>query len=80
MPSDVRLTDLEFIRRYSLAVRQEHAPAAEVATALRKTLAQVEAAATATSAKKATPVKAKKATPVKKTAPAKKKKAAARKK
>jgi hypothetical protein len=39
---DVRLPDLETIRRFSIAVRSEHAPAEEVAEALRADLARVE--------------------------------------
>lgn len=35
---DVRLPDLEVIRRYSIAVKREHAPAAEVIAALRADL------------------------------------------
>jgi hypothetical protein len=35
---DVRLPDLEVIRRYSIAVRREHAPADEVIDALRADL------------------------------------------
>jgi hypothetical protein len=35
---EVRLPDLEVIRRYSIAVRSEHAPADEVIAALRADL------------------------------------------
>lgn len=42
--ADVRLPDLEVIRRYSIAVRSEHAPAEEVAEALRADLAAIERA------------------------------------
>lgn len=35
---DVRLPDLEVIRRYSIAVKREHAPVAEVVAALRADL------------------------------------------
>ncbi|MBI4729793.1 MAG: hypothetical protein HY775_09890 [Acidobacteria bacterium] len=42
--SEVRLPDLDVIRRYSIAVRQEHAPAEEVAEALRADLDRVERA------------------------------------
>ena len=52
--TDVRLVDLEFIRRYSLAVRQESAPAEELAEVLRATLAAVEKTLPT---KKATPTK-----------------------
>ena len=42
--ADVRLVDLEFIKRYSLAVRQETAPAEEVLAALDATRAAVREA------------------------------------
>lgn len=41
---DVRLVDLEVIKRYSLAVRAESAPAEEVLAALDASRAQVLAA------------------------------------
>jgi len=41
---DVRLVDLDVIKRYSLAIRQEAAPAEEVLAVLEATRAQVEAA------------------------------------
>lgn len=44
---DVRLVDLEVIKRYSLAIRQESAPAAEVLAALDASRATVLAAMTA---------------------------------
>lgn len=42
--SDVSLVDLEVIKRYSLAIRQENAPAEEVLAALDASRAQVLAA------------------------------------
>lgn len=42
--TDVRLPDLEVIRRYSIAVRREHAPAEEVVEALRADLDAIERA------------------------------------
>ena len=42
--ADVRLVDLDFIKRYSLAVRQETAPAEEVLALLDASRAQVAAA------------------------------------
>lgn len=42
--ADVRLPDLEVIRRYSIAVRREHAPAEEVVEALRADLDAIERA------------------------------------
>ena len=42
--ADVRLVDLEFIKRYSLAVRQETAPAEEVLAALDASRAAVKEA------------------------------------
>ena len=41
---DVRLVDLDLIKRYSLAIRQETAPAEEVLEVLDATRAQVVAA------------------------------------
>ena len=41
---DVRLVDLDFVRRYSLALRQEHAPAEELLAALEASREQVLAA------------------------------------
>ncbi|MEO6121709.1 MAG: hypothetical protein ABIW46_03755 [Acidimicrobiales bacterium] len=41
---DVRLVDLDMIKRYSLAIRQESAPADEVLAVLDATRAQVVAA------------------------------------
>lgn len=38
---DVRLPDLEVIRRFSIAVKKEHAPAAEVIAALRADLERI---------------------------------------
>jgi hypothetical protein len=38
---DVRLPDLEVIKRFSIAVRREHAPAEEVVAALRADLAAI---------------------------------------
>ena len=38
---DVRLPDLEVIKRFSIAVRREHAPAEEVIAALRADLAAI---------------------------------------
>lgn len=40
----VRLPELETIRRFSIAVRSEHAPAEEVIEALRQDLERVEGA------------------------------------
>lgn len=40
----VRLPDLETIRRFSIAVRSEHAPADEVLEALRADLDRIERA------------------------------------
>lgn len=42
--SDVRLVDLDVIKRYSLAVRQEWAPAEEMLAALEASRRQVLAA------------------------------------
>ncbi len=42
--SDVRLVDLDVIKRYSLAIRQEQAPAEELHAVLDATRQQVEAA------------------------------------
>lgn len=42
--SDVRLVDLDLIKRYSLAVRQESAPAEELLAVLETTRQQVLAA------------------------------------
>lgn len=42
--SDVRLVDLDVIKRYSLAVRQEWAPAEEMLAALEASREQVLAA------------------------------------
>jgi hypothetical protein len=41
---DVRLPDLETIRRFSIAVRSEHAPAEQVLEALEMDLAKVQQA------------------------------------
>lgn len=41
---NVRLPDLETIRRFSIAVRTEHAPAEEVLEALRVDLERIERA------------------------------------
>lgn len=41
---NVRLPDLETIRRFSIAVRTEHAPAEEVLEALRADLERIERA------------------------------------
>jgi hypothetical protein len=41
---DVRLPDLETIRRFSIAVRSEHAPAEQVLEALEQDLATVQQA------------------------------------
>lgn len=40
----VRLPDLETIRRFSIAVRSEHAPAEDVVEALRSDLERIERA------------------------------------
>ncbi|HVE47317.1 MAG TPA: hypothetical protein VNA57_11300 [Acidimicrobiales bacterium] len=45
--SDVRLVDLDVIKRYSLAVRQEWAPAEELLAVLEATRRQVLAAGAA---------------------------------
>jgi len=42
--ADVRLVDLEVFKRYSLAIRQETAPADELLAVLDETRRQVEAA------------------------------------
>ena len=42
--ADVRLVDLEVFKRYSLAIRQESAPADEVLAVLEATRRQVQAA------------------------------------
>jgi hypothetical protein len=42
---EVRLPDLQTIRRFSIAVRQEHAPIGEVLEALRADLERLERAA-----------------------------------
>ncbi len=42
---DVRLPDLETIRHFSIAVRQEYAPLGEVLEALRSDLARLESEA-----------------------------------
>jgi hypothetical protein len=44
---EVRLPDLETIRRFSIAVRQEHAPVDDVIDALRTDLERLERAAAA---------------------------------
>ncbi|MFN2615247.1 MAG: hypothetical protein ABR552_10590 [Actinomycetota bacterium] len=67
---DVRLPDLEVIRRYSIAVRREHAPADEVIEALRHDLERLvgrarPARAAAVPSRRAT-------TPVRRAAPARK--------
>ncbi|TMK23370.1 MAG: hypothetical protein E6G68_00150 [Actinobacteria bacterium] len=41
---DVRLPDLETIRRFSIAVRSEHAPAEQVIEALEMDLAKLQQA------------------------------------
>jgi hypothetical protein len=41
---DVRLPDLETIRRFSIAVRSEHAPAEQVLEALEMDLAKIQQA------------------------------------
>lgn len=43
--ADVRLVDLEFVKRYSLAIRQEYADADEVLEILDRTRQAVERAA-----------------------------------
>jgi hypothetical protein len=53
--AEVRLVDLEVIKRYSLAIRQESAPAAEVLAALDASRATVLAAMTARRAPVARP-------------------------
>jgi hypothetical protein len=45
--AEIRLVDLDVIKRYSLAIRQETAPAAEVLAALDASRAAVLAAMTA---------------------------------
>jgi hypothetical protein len=45
--ADVRLVDLEVIKRYSLAIRQESAPAAELLAALDASRAHVLSVMTA---------------------------------
>ena len=60
---EVRLPDLEVIRRYSIAVRTEHAPRAEVIEALRADLeALTGSARTAKPAAKPAPRASKPAT------------------
>ena len=44
MGGEIRLVDLDVVKRYSLAVRQETAPAAEVLAALDASRAIVQAA------------------------------------
>ena len=53
--AEVRLVDLEVIKRYSLAIRQESAPASEVLAALDASRATVLAAMTARRAPVARP-------------------------
>jgi hypothetical protein len=85
MADDVRLTDLEVIQRYSIAVRGEMADREELVAALRADLAWLDGGRRARTApaapkpakpvvKKPAPAKpvAKKAAPAKKPAPAKK--------
>lgn len=47
---DVRLPDLEVIKKFSIAVRQEHAPADEVIAALRADLERITHARTSRAA------------------------------
>lgn len=49
---DVRLVDLDMIKRYSLAIRQESAPAEEVLAVLDATREQVLAAMPVSSARR----------------------------
>ncbi|MDQ1711141.1 MAG: hypothetical protein QOE45_591 [Frankiaceae bacterium] len=70
---DVRLTDLEVIQRYSIAVRGETADRAELVTALRADLAWLESGRRARTAPAAKAAPAKPAKPAK---PAAKKPAA----
>jgi hypothetical protein len=51
---EVRLPDLETIRRFSIAVRQEHAPVDDVMAALRIDLERLERATSAKSAGRTT--------------------------
>lgn len=51
---DVRLVDLEVIRRYSLAVRQEHADAREIVEVLESDLKRLQKATRAARATKPT--------------------------
>lgn len=44
MPDEIRLPDLEVIRRFSIAVRREHAPVEEVVEALRTDLERIQRA------------------------------------
>jgi len=46
---EVRLPDLETIRRFSIAVRQEHAPVEDVIDALRTDLERLQRAQAASS-------------------------------
>ena len=65
--AEVRLVDLEVIKRYSLAIRQESAPASEVLAALDASRATVLAAMTARAgAARPTPRPVERATPVRK--------------
>lgn len=59
MANDVRLTDLEVIQRYSIAVRGETADRDELVAALRADLAWVEGAAKPTARKPAAKAAAK---------------------
>jgi hypothetical protein len=74
MAEDVRLVDLEVIQRFSIAVRGESAPRAEVIEALRADLewlgaaAPAPASATPAAPRRRAPVKAPVKAPARKTA------------
>ncbi len=55
---DVRLPDLETIRRFSIAVRSEHAPAEEVIEALEADLEKLRGAAGRRTTRSASPARA----------------------
>lgn len=54
---DVRLPDLETIRRFSIAVRSEHAPAEQVIEALEMDLDKLRQATGRRTARSATPAR-----------------------
>lgn len=54
---EVRLPDLETIRRFSIAVRREHAPVQDVLEALRLDLERIESALRPRRASRSTPAR-----------------------